>query len=275
MSLARFLEPSWEWIHTPLDQRPLVSTEAMVGISIGYVVMVWSLQRYMEIRKGEPFNIKYLTIVHNFFMAVYSFYALLGTWDIVFENWSNSGFDLNLPFCDPDAKLKKGTDWWLYSFYLSKFLEYIDTIFLLLKNKKILPWENGQAFLHVFHHSTTASIVWTTWLFPLSVFWVGPITNAFVHTIMYGYYFLVELYPSIRWFGGKYITPIQLIQFVICMASVSLEIYKNCGSDNRVVIWVFATYIVFFLFFVQVWLEKRKLRHEERAKGQPPAKKGN
>jgi len=270
MSLARLLEPNWDWIKTPIEERWLVSTQSLLAFSIGYIICMAILQQLIKLR-GKPFgDLRIFTGPHNFFMTVYSFYALVGTVSILFENWAKTGFNFRVPFCDPSLSLKPGMDWWLYSFYLSKFLEYIDSLFLVLKGKQIAPPDSSQMFLHVFHHSTTASIVWTTWLFPLSVFWIGPLTNAFVHTIMYGYYFLVEFNLINRNFGGKYITPIQLIQFVICMFGVTYETinYKECGSDIRVVAWVYGTYLIFFVLFVKVWLDKRNERKAPRPKAQ-------
>jgi len=261
MSLARLLEPNWAWIRAPIEERFLTSTNALLSFSVGYIIVMFLLQQLMSRRK--PFgSLLFFTAIHNFFMTAYSFYALVGTVSIFLENWAKTGFDLRVPFCDPTQSLKPGMDWWLYSFYLSKFLEYIDSLFLVLKGKKLVPPDNSQMFLHVFHHSTTASIVWTTWLFPLSIFWMGPVTNAFVHTIMYGYYFLVEFDLVHRSFGGKYITPIQLVQFIICMLGVTYETinYKECGSDIRVVAWVYGTYFIFFVLFVKVWLDKRNER---------------
>jgi len=261
MALARLLEPDWEWIHLPLDVRPTATFETMVAISVAYVVGTAILCSFMKSRK--PFtNLSIFTGPHNLFMTVYSFYAFVGTVSILLENWSHHGFKPSIPFCDPEGRLRPGTDWWMYSFYISKFLEYLDSLFLILKGKSLIPPENSQMFLHVFHHATTASIVWATWRNPISVFWIGPVTNSFVHTIMYGYYFLVEFNLIGRSFGGKYITPIQLVQFIICMVSVTYETiyYKECGSDWRTIAWVYGTYLVFFVFFVQVYRDKASQR---------------
>eukprot|EP01126_Amoeba_proteus_P046158 TRINITY_DN5200_c0_g1_i1.p1 TRINITY_DN5200_c0_g1~~TRINITY_DN5200_c0_g1_i1.p1 ORF type:complete len:130 (-),score=8.45 TRINITY_DN5200_c0_g1_i1:52-441(-) len=126
-------------------------------------------------------------------------------------------------------------------------------------------------FLHLFHHATTASIVWVTWVNPISGFYLGPVTNSFVHTIMYGYYFLVEFNLVNRSFGGKWITPIQLVQFLICLFACSYEIFfrEKCNGHTPTQIWIYFLYFVFFCFFVKVYVDKKAERHAQR----PAAKK--
>jgi len=157
-------------------------------------------------------------------------------------------------------------DYWIYTFYLSKYVEYLDTVFLLLKAKPVIPPENSQYFLHIYHHAITAAIVWVTLHYKFSTSWTGPLTNAFVHTMMYGYYFLAEMDKIDRSLGGKFITPIQLIQFMFCLGAAIYEtIQPNCDTHFGTVVFLFVNYMIFFLFFVKIWIDKRRERKQSRS----------
>jgi len=160
-------------------------------------------------------------------------------------------------------------EYWFYTFYLSKFVEYIDTIFLVIKAKGIMPPANSQYFLHIYHHAVTAGIVWCCLNFNFTVAWTGPFTNSFVHILMYGYYGLTEANMIDRRLGGKIITPIQLIQFAFCLILAAIELVMNvtsgggCGSNNYVILFMLFNYMIFFSFFVRVYTDKKKERSAE------------
>jgi hypothetical protein len=107
----------------------------------------------------------------------------------------------------------------------------------------------------------TASIVWITWRVPFSVGWIGPLSNGFVHTFMYGYYFLTELGMN-RKYGGILITPIQLIQFILALSgSLPDGIWLNeCGTTLWAISWMWFTYGVFLLFFLKLFFDKKAER---------------
>jgi len=69
-----------------------------------------------------------------------------------------------------------------------------------------------------------------------------------------------------RSIGGKFITPIQLIQFLFCIFIAGTELVMNvlsgggCGSNNYVILCMLFNYTVFFSFFVKVYTDKKKER---------------
>jgi len=317
--MASGLEPNWEWVQGEISQRPLASYEALLGMTIFYIVAICVISFFMrenrakanqlirqsqeikklelEIKKFEgengsapqtikekrdalqimtkkhkedeyeykPINISWFTIPHNLVMCIYSLYTFVGVSIVMFQNLKKSNFMLNELFCDPTQRMKEGMDFWVYTFYLSKFVEYLDTVFLLLKAKSVVPPENSQYLLHIYHHAVTAAIVWVSLFYQLSVAWTGPWTNAGVHTLMYGYYFLAELNQIDRSLGGKFITPIQLIQFIFCIVAILIEIVQgSCGTHLGAFYFLFANYLIFFVFFVKIWFDKKKERQKPK-----------
>jgi len=209
---------------------------------------------------------------------VYSAYSLTGTTIVLWKNWSKAGFDPWVPLCDPKHRLYENLDYWMYTFYLSKYLEFIDTVFLLLRAKPVFPPANSQYFLHVFHHLVTASIVWVAWRLPFSGAWTGPFTNSFVHTFMYSYYLLTDLGMDRRW-GGIFVTPLQIVQFIMCMSWVAYEGLHTteCNSSGPALAWVWFLYLVFLSFFVKLFMDKGEQRAQRSKTGgvTEKAKDGN
>eukprot|EP01126_Amoeba_proteus_P034443 TRINITY_DN3432_c0_g1_i8.p1 TRINITY_DN3432_c0_g1~~TRINITY_DN3432_c0_g1_i8.p1 ORF type:complete len:167 (-),score=25.95 TRINITY_DN3432_c0_g1_i8:440-940(-) len=160
-------------------QDPLSSVPAMIGLMIGYLVTIGLGTTYMKGKK--PFDVRIFLIPYNVIMCLYSGGLFIPLFTILNKNWAKTGYDLSIPFCDPEHGLMEGLHFWIYTFYLSKYVEYVDSFVLVLKGKKLLPPENSQFFLHVFHHAVTASIVWVSLYTPFSVSWIGPLTNSFVH----------------------------------------------------------------------------------------------
>ncbi|RXG60166.1 Elongation of very long chain fatty acids protein 4, partial [Armadillidium vulgare] len=97
--------------------------------------------------------------------------------------------------------------WW---YYMSKLIEFTDTLFFILRKKN-----NQLTFLHVYHHSTMFFLWWigVKYVAGGSSF-LAAMMNSFVHVIMYLYYGLSSFGPYMQkylWWK-KYLTCIQLIR---------------------------------------------------------------
>lgn len=100
-----------------------------------------------------------------------------------------------------------------YLYFISKFVDYLDTIFLVLRKKT-----NHITFLHVFHHTITPILCYVGFKFyPHTNAGIVPLMNSFVHTVMYIYYALAALGPQMKKYlkWKKYITLVQLLQFTL------------------------------------------------------------
>ncbi|GBM04958.1 Elongation of very long chain fatty acids protein 1 [Araneus ventricosus] len=109
----------------------------------------------------------------------------------------------------------------MWMFYISKVIEYLDTVIFVLRKK-----DSQINFLHVFHHST---VPLTTWL---SVSY-GPggyntffaLVNSLTHVWMYSYYGLAAVGPRMQKFlwWKKYLTLIQMIEFAQRLINADLQ----------------------------------------------------
>merc|ERR1719191_85428 len=102
----------------------------------------------------------------------------------------------------------------LHVFYLSKVLDFADTVFMIVKRN----WRQV-SFLHVYHHTSIFLIYWLN----AQAFYDGDIyftvvLNGAIHFIMYGYYLAACFNLKIPVIIKKSITNAQLVQFC-CMES--------------------------------------------------------
>jgi len=215
-----------------------------------YLVVVFGIQESMRNRKA--FDLKKAVAVHNFILCGISILMFVG---ITFElirysiNISRKGNSaVEALFCDSHHQLVRGPlIGWFYIFYLSKYYEYGDTLFLVLKKKPLI-------FLHVYHHCTTALLVFVNLDFEAAMQWCPIAANSFVHIPMYYYYGMSSLGYRVWW--KKYITVIQIVQFVTSLTVFSIPFgYLIQGRKcSGAISWLFSfaillSFLILFLSF--------------------------
>lgn len=111
-----------------------------------------------------------------------------------------------------------------------------DTVFFLLRKKY-----SHISFLHVYHHSTVAFM--GTVFFVVhptgNICGVFIICNTLIHFVMYTYYALSSLGPSVRpylWWK-RYITQMQIGQFVVYSLYFVYFIFNQEGYNNAIIVF--------------------------------------
>lgn len=209
-------------------------------------------------RRDKPTaKLRNAKLVYNAIMSVFSFYVFYGVCRALVENYYNSKSEANPLVCDNSLELFKGMEWYFKIFYYSKFVEYVDTFFLVMAG---VANPGMKMTLHLYHHLVTPSIVYFTWFYPCNGGWCGPLTNSFVHVIMYAYYGISVVYPNIKKYGNI-VTYVQLTQFVGVILYHAFLIIPNCWdcNCNRLQLaFNFSQYIIFlFLFFFFLTFKNR------------------
>jgi elongation of very long chain fatty acids protein 4 len=112
------------------------------------------------------------------------------------------------------------------------------------------------SFLHVYHHF---SIFLTYWLVT-SVGYDGDVyytivANSFVHLVMYFYYLVASFGIKVTW--GKYVTQMQMVQFVTMNLQALTILFRPCAYPHPVT-WFYLVYILSLLglfasFYVRRW----------------------
>ncbi|KAJ3130296.1 hypothetical protein HK098_004343 [Nowakowskiella sp. JEL0407] len=214
----------WDWTQlispdnfsAEIGKTPMYNLQ-VIGISwVLYFTTILGLKMYMKDRK--PFQLKYVTAAHNMFLCFWSLAMCAYGCFALYQRSQELG--IAEAFCTSDKSTFKGPlSYVLYTYYLSKYWELLDTVILVLKKKPVI-------FLHWYHHSIVIIMFWFTLQSGLVFSIQGMIFNTLIHVFMYYYYFLASLGLSV-WFK-KYLTTGQIIQFMTSfIMSVPYLYYHN------------------------------------------------
>lgn len=143
-------------------------------------------------------------------------------------------------------------EWFILIHYVSKFFDWFDTLWMILKKKS----SEQMSFLHLYHHATIGVV----WGFLLSTGYgngtcrYGAWINSVTHVIMYSHY----LWTS---FGLKnplknYITMWQIFQFYTCFAHAILMLFVFPESQVPLPLG----WLQFFYHITMIYLFTFKLR---------------
>ena len=162
-----------EWaIGMDLDGRALGNAAWLPVMAVLYFATLTGLKLFAGAEWLRT-PLKWVALGNNVLMTVYSAWTTAVVACFFVANWSDDQWDHTHPLCDPERRLLKDLDFQMYIFYLSKFWEWIDTWILVLKDKPVWPPTNVQFVLHIFHHTTTATVAWLAWRQEFSVAWLG------------------------------------------------------------------------------------------------------
>ncbi|XP_045454088.1 elongation of very long chain fatty acids protein AAEL008004-like [Melitaea cinxia] len=147
---------------------------------------------------------------------------------------------------------------WLY--YVIKIVDLLDTVFFVLRKKY-----NQVSFLHLYHHIGMCFLgyVGTKYVPGGHGIMLGFI-NSIVHAVMYSYY-LISLVKKewVRIWWKKYITQLQILQFVLLTLHFGHVIFDPSCGYPKWVSFVFLPHNIFILilftdFYLNEYIYKKK-----------------
>ena len=124
----------------------------------------------------------------------------------------------------------------------------------------ILRKKNKQvSVLHVYHH---VMLIWA-WFLVCKFHcggdaYFGALANSFIHVVMYSYY--LSALVGIRCPWKKYITQLQLLQFVVCFSHAMFVIYAGTVPTWLCMcqVWVMLNMLVLFgNFYMKAYTKKK------------------
>lgn len=210
--------------------------------------------------KRKPLDLRKFLIVYNLFQTIFS------TW--IFYEYLQSGWWGHYSFrCQPVdysnnplALRMARTCWW---YYISKFTEFFDTLFFLLRKKN-----QHVSTLHVIHHGCMPFSVWMGMKFaPGGHSTFFAMLNSFVHIVMYFYYMVAALGPKYQkyiWWK-KYLTAFQMLQFVAIFTHQFQLVFTDCNYPKGFMVWIGLHGVMFLFLFSDFYKQAYSKRREAAA----------
>lgn len=149
-------------------------------------------------------GLTFMMVLHNLIMSGFSFVVFKNSFFILVDFYRK--FGLHHFINDPELVLYRNLEFYLWIFYVSKYVEIFDTIIIHLNGRKT-------SFLQIYHHAGAIICCWMLCTAHTHVAWIFVVFNSFVHTFMYFYYCLTTMRVQTKF--KKTITYLQLTQFVL------------------------------------------------------------
>ncbi|KAL9636716.1 MAG: hypothetical protein Q9164_002655 [Protoblastenia rupestris] len=195
---------------------PLLTIKSTLMFLATYYTIIFTGRELM--RNRPAFKLNDLFLIHNFYLTAISGILLV----LFIEQLAPTIWKHGLFFTICDAGGWTGPLVTLYYLnYLTKYLELLDTVFLVLKKKPL-------TFLHCYHHGATAFLCYTQLIGHTPVSWVPITLNLTVHVVMYWYYF--QAARGIRIWWKEWITRLQITQFILDLGFVYYATYNYAAS---------------------------------------------
>jgi elongation of very long chain fatty acids protein 4 len=198
-----------------------------------YLIGVFLGKRFMKNR--EPFNLKNFMFTYNLYQTILNLWCVYGFLKELYDNnlsfWGNTY---------ETTTYRMSFLIWIH--YNNKYVELLDTAFMVLRKK-----DSQVSFLHVYHHTL---VMWCWWCVCHFACWgdayFGAMLNSFIHIVMYGYYLLALLNIPCPW--KRYLTQMQLVQFVLFFANASYGVIRGHYPLYLCLLQIYAMITLFILF---------------------------
>ncbi|XP_065070589.1 very long chain fatty acid elongase AAEL008004-like isoform X1 [Rhopilema esculentum] len=243
----------------PRTENMLLVREPLyvVGLILAYLFIVIKGPQWMAKREG--FELRKPLIVYNFFLVALSGWMM---YEFFVTTVLNPTFNF---WCEPvnpsdvsDIQMRQIRVSWVY--FISKIIEFMDTFFFILRKKS-----RQITFLHVYHHTSVLMMQWlVTKHVPGAIGCLAGMLNCFIHVVMYSYYMLAAFGPHMQkylWWK-RYLTKMQIIQFVLVFLHTSYAIQLDCGFSKGFLwsLWLYmlTLFMLFSHFYKQAYTVKPK-----------------
>jgi hypothetical protein len=256
--------------HSDLGDWMGEHTEIPVICVTAYLALVFYGREFMADKTA--LNLKPLFTLWNFILSAFSFIGLSYTLPVLVESYTTHGFYYTVCETSTNWYANGPSGFWVGVFCLSKVPEFMDTVFLVFQKKPVI-------FLHWYHHTTVMLYCWHAYVHAVPPgLWFATM-NYFVHSIMYGYYFMMNLSGLTRAIVkpiAKTITTLQLLQMVVGMTAIAAAFYhkdnhpNGCAVDranSRMGLIMYTSYFILFAsLFKKLYLTPKPKKGGKGAK---------
>ncbi|NXA69002.1 ELOV6 protein, partial [Mohoua ochrocephala] len=224
-------------------------------IAFIYLILVFGIQHFMKDRR--PFNLRAPLTLWSFSLTLFSFIAACRVWKQMAFLLLTKGFKQSVCsqsfFTHPVSKL------WIYLFVLSKFVELGDTLFIVLRKKKLI-------FVHWYHHLVTMIVCWLAYKDMAAGLGWNAALNLSIHCLTYGYYTVTAMGIKVPTSIAMFVTTSQMVQMTgFVIMNVFIAFWKDdklCQMKLPLFFLSSGLYItllaLFFNFFIKTYLSSTR-----------------
>ena len=231
----------------------IYSNTYMLGLICAmYLPTIFTLKTYMQNKPAmRGGNYDKLFFMWNMFLSVSSGIGAALLFPIIYKDITMTD---DYGICSNPSANNPIFVYVCILFNFSKFLEFIDTIFVVIRKSQL-------EFIHWYHHIVTCLYCWHCSYIAMSSGKFFVLMNLSVHTIMYFYYALYAIGNKMLYPYRKVITVIQTNQMV-AGCYIIYNWFMNCqinSSKAEYANMVFAAlmYFSYFLLFIQVFFREK------------------
>lgn len=235
---------------TAVSRRTWYASYAAAAAYLGFILLG---KEWMKSR--DAWDLKGSLALWNLFLAIFSFVGAVRTVPQLLGALWEYGFAYTVCRRAIFYYGHGPAGFWVCLFIFSKYLELIDTVFLVMRKRKV-------RFLHWYHHFSVLLYCWHayTWEMPTGLYFAAM--NYSVHAVMYFYYFLagvLEKPPD--W--ALMVTIMQLLQMVVGILVTCCHLHfminrtvLNCDGHVDNLKAALAMYASYFLLFAHFFAER-------------------
>ncbi|XP_064519907.1 very long chain fatty acid elongase 6-like [Pseudopipra pipra] len=216
-----------------------------------YLILVFGIQHFMKERRA--FHLRTPLTLWSFSLTLFSVIAASRVWKQMAFLLLNKGFKQSV--CSQSVYVHPVSRLWMHLFAVSKLVELGDTVFIVLRKKKLI-------FLHWYHHLTTAVVGWYSHNdLVAGVGWVAAL-NFSVHGLTYAYYTVTAMGIRVPKSIAITITTSQMVQMTgFLIMNIFIFFWKDdkvCHTTWPLLLattWIYITFLVLFVnYFSKTYL---------------------
>mmetsp|Transcript_15393 Transcript_15393/g.46408 ORF Transcript_15393/g.46408 Transcript_15393/m.46408 type:complete len:220 (-) Transcript_15393:607-1266(-) len=213
-------------------------------------------------KNREAFDLKGPLMFWNLGLSIFSWIGASRTVPHLLYNIYTHSFEDTV--CEPGLQMfgNGPAGLWTAFFIYSKVPELVDTLFIVLRKRKLI-------FLHWYHHVTVLLYCWHAFSTEAASGLYFVAMNFSVHAIMYGYYFLAAAKAVPKWFPTHLITLAQISQmFVgvgICVSTSIFSKTRTCHVEPSNQMAGAVMYASYFYLFVEFAVKRFILKPRTKA----------
>ncbi|KAJ0173008.1 hypothetical protein K1T71_011184 [Dendrolimus kikuchii] len=239
---------------------PMVSSPAPV------LIIMYLYHRFVTswgpafMANRPPYHLKKLIILYNIVQIYLSAYLAAQCLTRLYLSGYYSLWCQKMIYEDTPLERIVVSRVWLY--YMIKIIDLLDTVFFVLRKKF-----SHVSFLHVYHHMGMCLLgyVGTKYVPGGHGIMLGFI-NSMVHAVMYSYYLISVVRPKwVRAWWKKYITQLQILQFLILILHFGHVLFEPSCEYPKWVSFAFLPHNIFILFlFSNFYFKEYILRKNKK-----------